>query len=282
MKECFNCGREIEDSMIICPYCGQEQPQKKDPKFVAIVLTVGGIAILALVLFLVFSLKNLFSRQINNTVANGVKSQNTTVATNDTTTDNSVSVRDRYSQDASQFYNTVSQYTVYQQGAETVSKANLDSQEAQTQNSQFESYFGKEITPSQVKNLLSQIRTNNLTASRNEEAATVGVCYISKNVDSDIKNGIYNADIDSSTLKSTVFDNLYFSPDAQKISSVLKSGTSYTVSVPNSEYWKDDASGETGFELNGDDLGQAVTGNSGGYYSSGYIRLIYIVENEKD
>lgn len=168
---------------------------------------------------------------------------------------------------------------VYNQASSTVNKANLNSQEAQAQNSKFESYFGTDVTATEVKNLLSEVRTNNLTASRNEESATIGVCYISKNVTADPDNGLYADTLNPGAAKKGDFDGKNFSPDVQNITNKLKAGTSYTVNVPNTKAFKKDQEGTTGFETDDDPLGTVQLGSTGGYYSSGYIRLIYIIDN---
>lgn len=33
MKECLNCGKEIEDNALYCQYCGESQKEKKDGIF---------------------------------------------------------------------------------------------------------------------------------------------------------------------------------------------------------------------------------------------------------
>ena len=171
---------------------------------------------------------------------------------------------------------------VYNQASSTVNKANLNSQEAQAQNSKFESYFGTDVTATEVKNLLSEVRTNNLTASRNEESATIGVCYISKNLTTDEgTNGLYKDNKKPEEVDKGYFKDKNFSPDVQNITNKLKAGTSYTVNVPNTVAFKKDQEGTTGFEDDDadDPLGKTQPGSSGGYYSSGYIRLIYIIDN---
>ena len=288
MKQCVNCGREIDDPINICPYCGTIQ--KRDPKYVAVVLTIGGIAILALVLFLVFSLRSLFSRQVDNSsnayreIRNSMRNEANIVNASEEyvtynqegSTSNSASVRDTYSQDASNFQNAISRFNPY---SDVVSNANLNANEAEAHNSSYKNYFGTEVTAVDVKNLVSEIRTNNLTASRNEESAIIGVCYVSPDARADERNGIYGMTIDSKNISDATFDNYTFTPDVQKITSQLKTGKTYTVNVANTKVWNKDQEGITGFEIEDDPLGQAVTGSTGGYYSSGYIRLIYIVEN---
>ena len=169
---------------------------------------------------------------------------------------------------------------VYNQASSTVNKANLNSQEAQAQNSKFESYFGTDVTATEVKNLLSEVRTNNLTASRNEESATIGVFFASVNYSGASENFISaEDDFNPNKIKKSDFDGADFTPDVQAITNNLKAGTSYTVNVPNTVAFKKDQEGTTGFELDDDPLGATQTGSTGGYYSSGYIRLIYIIDN---
>ena len=171
---------------------------------------------------------------------------------------------------------------VYNQASSTVNKANLHSQEAQAQNSKFESYFGTDVTATEVKNLLSEVRTNNLTASRNEESATIGVFYASINYSGATLDFISkDAKFNPNKIEKGWFDSAIFTPDVQAITNNLKAGTSYTVNVPNTKAFKKDQEGTTGFEdtAKDDPLGLKQKGDTGGYYSSGYIRLIYIIDN---
>lgn len=168
----------------------------------------------------------------------------------------------------------------YNQASSTVSKANINSQAAQAQNSKFESYFGTEVTTTEVKNLLSEIRTNNLTAERNEEAAIIGVVFCSKNCTTNFYKGIYGSSstigtTDPDTITKYTFDNAIFSSDVQSITNELKTRTTYTVNVPNVKVYGEDY-GETGFD---ETKGTTKYDSTEGYYSSGYIRLIYIVDN---
>ena len=82
-------------------------------------------------------------------------------------------------------------------------------------------------------------------------------------------------------IEKGMFDSMEFTPDVQAITNKLKAGTSYTVNVPNTKAFKKDQEGTTGFEDTAEDdpLGKTQTGSSGGYYSNGYIRLIYIIDN---
>lgn len=188
---------------------------------------------------------------------------------------------------------------VFNNARTTVSNKNLNSQDAKAQNQQFEDYFGTDIQPSQCKELLSTIRTNNLTASREGKSQIVGVCYIDK-------NGKATPDGSGTSSGGSVFTNgkvngkyfstLNFTADVQSITNAISNGTSYTINVPNSKAYPNDKEGKTGFEkttgtgaastavyaaTTADDDSDYVTqtGKSGGYYSSGYIRLIYIIDN---
>ena len=169
---------------------------------------------------------------------------------------------------------------VYNNASSTVNRANLNSQEAKAHNSSFEGYFGTDVTATEAKNLLSEVRTNNLTSSRNEESAVIGVCYISKDANP-VADGIYKESTNPKNVSKTTFKELLFSADVQNITNQLRAGTSYTINVPNTRAYKNDQQGLTGFEVSGETgtIETPVTGDSGGYYSSGYIRLIYIIDN---
>ena len=106
----------------------------------------------------------------------------------------------------------------------------------------------------------------------------MGVCYISKDGTTNQAYGIYS--INNINITNSFFDNLYFCPDVDQINKNLKPGKNYNVNVPNQIAWQGDVNGKTGFETANNSMGQSITGNSGGYYSNGYIRLIYIIEND--
>lgn len=152
--------------------------------------------------------------------------------------------------------------------------------EALEHNSSFESYFGTEVTLTEVKNLLSEIRTNNSFSVRNEEACVIGVCFISKNT-ATRKPGIYKDYLNPNDITEDTFNSYMFTTDTQAITQELTSGTLYTVGVPNTNAFTEDQQALSGFESDdgSDPLGKDQTGETGGYYSSGYIRLIYIVDN---
>ncbi len=155
----------------------------------------------------------------------------------------------------------------------------LDGQEAKAHNSAFESYFGTDVTANEVKNLLYEIRINNLTARRSEESEIIGVCYISKNVTDDNSHGIYKLDLDPAQMSKKDLYEIRFTSEVETIVNCLKPGTSYTVNVPNTKAFIHDQEGKTGFESDDGGTNTLVKGESGGYYSSGYIRLIYIIDN---
>ena len=162
-----------------------------------------------------------------------------------------------------------------------VSSDALDTQEAQAQNSKFDSYFGTDVTPYEVKDLLSEIRTNNLNAIGNKNAAIIGVCFISKDGTTNPTYGMYSMNNSNGYRDSSAFfDNLYFCPTVEEITKSINYFKRYTVNIPNLIAWQDDVNGKTGFETADNPMGQSITGNSGGYYSSGYIRLIYFIEND--
>ena len=154
------------------------------------------------------------------------------------------------------------------------SKANIMSAEAMEHNSIFESYCGTDVTPTEVRNLLSEIRTNNRKAINNQEPNTIGVCFILKNATTNKDFGIYSMDV--SEINSEMFAELNFSSNVDEMIEELKRGKRYIVNIPNSKVWQDDSKGITGFEKD-----NIQTGSTGGYYTSGFIRLIYIIENDQ-
>ena len=66
---------------------------------------------------------------------------------------------------------------IYQQAQSTVSKANLNSQEAQAQNQQFENYFGKKVSAQEVKQLCTTVRSNNITGETAGETKKVWLVF---------------------------------------------------------------------------------------------------------
>ena len=66
---------------------------------------------------------------------------------------------------------------IYQQAQSTVSKANLNSQEAQAQNQQFENYFGNKVSAQEVKQLCTTVRSNNITGETAGETKKVWLVF---------------------------------------------------------------------------------------------------------
>lgn len=66
---------------------------------------------------------------------------------------------------------------IYQQAQGTVKRANLRSQEAIAQNTQFEDYFGDKRTAQEVKQLCSTVRSNNITSETDDELKKIYLVY---------------------------------------------------------------------------------------------------------
>ena len=66
---------------------------------------------------------------------------------------------------------------IYQQAQSTVSKANLNSPEAQAQNQQFENYFGDKVSAQEVKQLCTTVRSNNITGETAGETKKVWLVF---------------------------------------------------------------------------------------------------------
>lgn len=64
---------------------------------------------------------------------------------------------------------------IYSGAADNVSTANLESEQAQAHNGKFNSYFGQKVTASQVKALMKEVITNNVTTDTSDE---LGYIYI--------------------------------------------------------------------------------------------------------
>ena len=163
--------------------------------------------------------------------------------------------------------------------------------DARISNNTFRDYFGTEKTASETKELLSNIRTNNLTAMRSEEQRIIGVCLIADSIETEAEKGIYNKSevtIDLSNLKKDDFDDMFFTSNLVDITNKLQSVTTYTIGSPNEKIWNNRE--KTGFEIDENKLGENETeqrrfegniqkGETGGYYITGYMRLIYIIQN---
>lgn len=66
---------------------------------------------------------------------------------------------------------------IFNGASSTVKNANLNSQEAMTQNNQFEQYFGDRVSATNVKALMSLVRSNNITANTGEEEKIITVIF---------------------------------------------------------------------------------------------------------
>ena len=158
--------------------------------------------------------------------------------------------------------------------------ARIDTQTAKVHNKKFENYFGSDVTMTVAKELLSEIKINNLTSQRNDEQAIVGVCFISKYAKQDYAHAIYNLDINPKDFNKKVSYELMFTANVETITDLLEKGTSYVINVPNTKAFDIiEQKDKTGFESDNGGFDSLVTGESGGYYSSGFIRLIYIIDN---
>ena len=129
---------------------------------------------------------------------------------------------------------------IYQQAQSTVSKANLNSPEAQAQNQQFENYFGDKRSAQEVKQLCTTVRSNNITGETGDETKKVWLVY----------------------------DNAFKTPS--EISKLVKAGKTYDVNVAND---KADDKGD----ISSSDLPGGVTAPA--YWKNGFIKVITIKEN---
>ena len=97
-------------------------------------------------------------------------------------------------------------------------------------------------------------------------------------------HGIYQKNqtgIDTNNINKKTFDDYYFTPippDKDFLDNYLKGKKGYTINVPNNKIWHTKLETETGFENGDNPLGKTVKGECG-VYPSGWIRLIYIIEN---
>lgn len=130
---------------------------------------------------------------------------------------------------------------LYNQASNTVSKANLNSQEAQAQNRQFEDYFGSNVSASDVKALMSLVRTNNITGQTGDETKKIYIKF------------------------GTKYE------DPATVASSVKAGKTYNVGVDDSKTVK---TGDETAETSDDEPTVKAS-----YYKSGYIRTITITEN---
>jgi len=134
---------------------------------------------------------------------------------------------------------------IYQQAQSAVSKANVNSQEAQAQNQQFENYFGDKVSAQQVKQLCTTVRSNNITGANNDETKKIWLVYQ--------KSGGSPA---------------FSTPNG--ISKAVIAGKTYNVNVAND---KADDKGD----MTKDTLDAGV--GAPAYWKNGFIKVITIKEN---
>lgn len=136
---------------------------------------------------------------------------------------------------------------IYQQAQSTVSKANLNSQEAQAQNQQFENYFGDKVSAQEVKQLCTTVRSNNITGETGNDTKKVWLLY------QPIGGG-------KAEFKTP-----------SEISKAVKAGKTYNVNVAN------DKANDEG-DITADTLeGKAADAS---YWKNGFIKVITIIEND--
>jgi len=133
---------------------------------------------------------------------------------------------------------------IYNGAASTVSKSNLNSQEAQAQNQQFEAYFGDKRSAAEVKQLCSLVRSNNITSNAASEEKAILIV------------------MDSSTPAAS---------GPQAVSTAVKAGKTYNVNVAN----------DTATDKIEDKDPTQWTDKSSSYYKSGFIRVITVKENKR-
>ena len=134
---------------------------------------------------------------------------------------------------------------IYQQAQSTVSKANLNSQEAQAQNQQFDNYFGDKVSAQQVKQLCTTVRSNNITGETGNDTKKVWLVYKPISGKADFKT-------------------------PSEISKAVTAGKTYNVNVAN------DKADDTG-DITEDKLDKVDTA---AYWKNGFIKVITIVEND--
>ena len=134
---------------------------------------------------------------------------------------------------------------IYQQAQSTVSKANLNSQEAQAQNQQFDNYFGDKVSAQEVKQLCTTVRSNNITGETGNDTKKVWLVYQAIGGTADFKT-------------------------PSEISKAVTAGKTYNVNVEND---KADDNGD----ITADKLDKVDTA---AYWKNGFIKVITIIEND--
>ena len=135
---------------------------------------------------------------------------------------------------------------IYQQAQSTVSKANLNSQEAQAQNQQFDNYFGDKVSAQEVKQLCTTVRSNNITGETGNDTKKVWLVYQPIGGTADFKT-------------------------PSEISKAVTAGKTYNVNVANDK--ADDKGDITADKLEGEAEEAAA------YWKNGFIKVITIKEN---
>ena len=143
---------------------------------------------------------------------------------------------------------------VYQAASGTVKRANLNSQEALAQNEQFENFFGNQRTAQDVKQLCSIVRSNNITGETGEETKEVALLYSPSGA-----NG-------KGELSGTLS---YTCKSPNKLSALVRTGSTYYINV-----YDDKASDDAVIKDGATDVSKVT-----GYYKSGYIKTIVVIQN---
>lgn len=134
---------------------------------------------------------------------------------------------------------------------DTITGADLHSEEAQANNEKFVSLLGQNRSASEVKGLINQIRSNNIT--KENDKGGLGVIYILLQ-----KKGETETTLVSATAASKAIQN----------------GRRYEVNTPNdssiseTNFLKDNTYSKTG----------GTTKQDAAYYYNGFIRAIEIIE----
>ena len=142
---------------------------------------------------------------------------------------------------------------VYQAASGTVKRANLNSQEALAQNEQFENFFGNQRTAQDVKQLCSIVRSNNITGDTGEETKNVTLLF---GKGSDGKGNINQ-------------DATFEVKSPNTLSAAVRTGSTYYINVYDDKASDDAAATDGATEFS------KVTG----YYKSGYIKTIVVIQN---
>lgn len=133
---------------------------------------------------------------------------------------------------------------------DTITGADLHSEEAQANNEKFVSLFGENRSASEVKGLINQIRSNNIT--KENDKGGLGVIYIL---------------LKEKGKESTLVP-------ATTASKAIQNGRRYEVNTPN-----DDSISETNFlKDNTYSKTGGTTKQDAAYYYNGFIRAIEIIE----